>query len=757
MAGITVRYGDIFLDSIDELELTLGKFDESLVRFTKPVAGHLRQIRVVITSRPIPIDEEIFRRRLPIPPSAEARPTSIDFTNRAMNRQPTNEKEDTPPEWRNVALLPLTDDQIRAMATLQHVSDVDVFMKDIHRRDAEEFARRPQDLIELCADFRARQEIRTRADQIAANITVKLKSSTDRQEKTELSEAKALNGAKRLALASLLHRSLTIRHNAATDKHEGASVALDPSQILPDWNAKERSTLLERPLFGFATYGRVRFHHRSVIEYLGGEELFSRLERGMPRASVRRLLFAETAQGELVVRPSMRPVAAWLARRRDDIFEKIRDVDPAVLLDFGDPASLSPHQRIQLLQAYVNRYGSGGWRGLAVSYLQVLRFASPEFGSEIQLLWINGIENSEVRKLLLRLVAAAKCPEGADLAFEAASDPRKEGLERILALDALIALGDMRLSAICDAVENDRTLWPNELARAAIERLFPEVMGAEQFCRALATVNEPKASVGELTYYLPETIASAVLSIEQLEALRTGLSILIASGIYRSEQYYEPAARRRDLIPMLVVACARLWGMVTVPSASLIASTVKVLRFTSRDEPAGKNREKDLKEELKQALPSIRAAVFWEDEQFFMSIYPKPNRWQRLNRIAFQGPLLLTIDSDWTWICTAIGDAKRSIEQRVLALDTALALAQRAEASELQGRLSVLRILAAGEETLVEQIDAVNREPDPQHAEIEAEQERLKRERKDEADAAHQSWVKFWQELSGQPRASVRR
>ena len=64
-----------FLDSIDELELTLGKFDAALARFAKPLAGHLKRIRVVVTSRPIPIDEEVFRRRLPIPPSAEAAPS----------------------------------------------------------------------------------------------------------------------------------------------------------------------------------------------------------------------------------------------------------------------------------------------------------------------------------------------------------------------------------------------------------------------------------------------------------------------------------------------------------------------------------------------------------------------------------------------------------------------------------------------------------------------------------------------------------
>lgn len=741
-----------FLDSIDELELTLGKFDAALVRFSKSVVGHLQRIRVIITSRPIPIDEEVFRRRLPIPPAAEARPTSKDFADRAMSHiRPEKEKTEASPEWRNVALLPLTDDQILAMAALQHISDVNAFMTDIRRRDAEEFARRPQDLIELCADFRERHEIRTRADQIAANVTVKLMARTERPEKTELSEAKALAGAKRLALASLLHRSLTMRHSAAVDDQAGPESALDPSQILADWNAKERSTLLERPLFGFATYGRVRFHHRSVIEYLAAEELFDRLERGMPRASARRLLFAETAQGETVVRPSMRAVAAWLARRRNDIFEKVRDADPSVLLDFGDPASLSARQRISALGAYVSRYGKGGWRGLSVPYLQVFRFASPELGPELERLWTNGVESPEVRQLLLRLIAAGKCPEGADIAFSVATNSHHDGGERILALDALVGLHDSRLPMICDAVESDRTVWPNKLARGAVDSLFPEIMSAEQLCRALSTITESKSGVGELTYYLPQTVASAPLAAEQLKILRAGLSALINSGIYWHEQYYEPATRRRDLLPLLTVVCERLCRLTTVPSRELIASIVRILRVAPRDDPALKKHEKGLREILQQAPATVRATVFWEDEQFCASIYPISNRWQRLHHIAFRGPLSLTIDRDWTWICDAIGAGERSTDQCALALDIAITLAQRAESSMLHERLLDLRTLVSGDESLIEAIDAVERGPDPRFVEFEAEEERRLQVRQNEIDAAHQAWVKFWEELANNP------
>jgi hypothetical protein len=74
----------------------------------------------------------------------------------------------------------------------------------------------------------------------------------------------------------------------------------------------------------------------------------------------------------------MRPVAAWIALSRDTIFDDIVALDPAVVLDYGDPQSLRPAQRIRALEAYVERYGLGGWRGLSVPRIQVHRFASQE-------------------------------------------------------------------------------------------------------------------------------------------------------------------------------------------------------------------------------------------------------------------------------------------------------------------------------------------------------------------------------------------
>lgn len=63
--------------------------------------------------------------------------------------------------WRNVALMPLSNEQIREMATIEGVDEPDALLADIRKRNAEDFARRPQDLVELCADWRDYRRIRT--------------------------------------------------------------------------------------------------------------------------------------------------------------------------------------------------------------------------------------------------------------------------------------------------------------------------------------------------------------------------------------------------------------------------------------------------------------------------------------------------------------------------------------------------------------------------------------------------------------------
>ncbi|TIP52800.1 MAG: hypothetical protein E5X69_06925 [Mesorhizobium sp.] len=484
-----------FLDSIDELKLTLRNFEQALKRLDKALAGQLARARIVVTTRPVPVDRELIARYLPIPTPVEAGPTAEAFADMMMSRNGKTATSERLNVWRNVGLMPLSREQMREFAVLQGVVDPDALLADIRLRDAEDFAERPQDLIELCCDWREHHRIRSHHEQIETNVRMKLEPRIDRREKAELSQDFAIEGASRLALAAMLTRKLTLRHSADSDNVFASEAALDTSKILRDWEADKRSTLLERPLFGFASYGRVRFHHRSVLEFLAAKRLELLLSRGASIKSVKRLLFTETAQGSRAVRPSMRAVAAWLALSRDTIFDDIILLDPAVVLDHGDPQSLRPIQRVRALEAYVDRYGRGGWRGLAVPRVQVRRFASPELAQSLKRFWEQGVENPEIREFMLEVIAVGKLAGCADIAYAAASDEAKPPRERSIAMEALVQLDDTRIESMSASIAADRTRWPSAVARLAVLKLFPLHLPAGRLLRILRRVKEdPRVS-----------------------------------------------------------------------------------------------------------------------------------------------------------------------------------------------------------------------------------------------------------------------
>ena len=78
-----------------------------------------------------------------------------------QSQQVGDENDDAAPDWRTVALMPLSDAQIVEFATAQGVDDPEALLEDLEKRNAQEFARRPQDLIEICADWREHKHIRT--------------------------------------------------------------------------------------------------------------------------------------------------------------------------------------------------------------------------------------------------------------------------------------------------------------------------------------------------------------------------------------------------------------------------------------------------------------------------------------------------------------------------------------------------------------------------------------------------------------------
>jgi len=741
-----------FLDSIDELKLTLGKFDQALKRLNKTLAGQLGRARIIITTRPVPIDRELIVKNLPIPELGEAEPTPEAFADMVMDRNQKKPADDVGPKaWRNVGLMPLSREQMRQFAALQGVPDPDALLADIRRRDAEEFAERPQDLVELCSDWREHRRIRSHREQVETNIATKLKPSVERKERAELSQETAIEGSSRLALAAILTRKLTLRHSAAADNVRASEAALDVSKILQNWSAETRATLLERPLFGFASYGRVRFHHRSVVEFLAAKRLDALLERGGSIKSIKRLLFTETAQGVRTVRPSMRPIAAWLALSRETVFDDIMTLDPAVVLDHGDPQSLRAAQRVRALEAYVDRYGRGGWRGLSTPRIQVHRFASPELTDSVKRLWNQRIENPEVRELLLQMIASGRLHGCADVAYAVAMDGAQSRRERSLAIDALLQLNDPRLEALSISVETDPSQWQEAMARHAVLDLFPTFMPVARLSQILQRLKERPRSVGDLNYRLPREIEAADLSPKYLDRLRQALTDLIIEGMtWERDKFPHLRTKRPDLMAALVAACRRQ-AAEGVRSDPWITSSLFAIRLSKDD-----HTEKDALAELRRALAGLpadaRETAFWKEDAFLAHLHQSKDAWHRVFDLSHSGGIQLNDEKDSAWARKRLADKNEPLDHREMMLWAEMLLLNR-DAIDHRKLVEGLKPFVSDSPSLTVIVDN-HMKPQKASAELrrmEAAAAKRNKQAERRAAKAHASWVMFWREIARDP------
>ncbi|WP_370215280.1 hypothetical protein [Idiomarina sp.] len=739
-----------FLDSVDELKLTMGSFERALKRLKKSIGGQLHRARIVITSRPIPFDEKLVKSLLPVPPIPSSESDEETFAKVAMREhreKHNNSNKNNSRDWRSVGLMPLSDEQIVNFCRREGVSAPDLFFEDLQRRNALEFARRPQDLIELCADWSMHKRIRTHRDQVDTNVRVKLLPREPRAEAAELSIDKAIEGASRIALAVQMTRRLTIRHSAESDVID-EDAALDPSIILSDWKPNERKALLERPLFGFASYGRVRFHHRSVAEYLAAERLMTLREHGMPFKALKRLIFAET-QNKIIVRPSKRPVAGWLALQDSGIFELLRDHEPAVLLNEGDPESLMQTQRNQALCAFAKRYGPGGWRGLQVPHIQVHRFASNELADEVERIWRCGVENPDVREVLISLIEAGRIEACADIVSDITQEISATAVERIIAIQALVALEDKRLESISAGIADGDELWHEKVACGAILHLFPKHMSVDQLCRALRWIKQGKRDVSDFNWQLSSLIARLSLELPELEELRDGLLAIVSEGITWLEGCSHIASDWAHLNEALAATCK--CGLDKSQDDQWLHASVVASRLHHRDH----YNDEPIKS-LHQSLINLKAEdnerLFWIDDALLQSLHEIKEPWVRLAEITIHGgPVELRPDRDLTWVCEALSDTSRDIEERAMLLEAAIRLPPDRETSNRH--VERLRPLIVDEPSLVERLEDWLKPSKFEKQQLRWEKKRAEQKKQDERRKAKNraSWIQFWRDVANHP------
>lgn len=614
---------------------------------------------------------------------------------------PRDDDDDEPPVH-VVQLAPLEDHQVKQLAACVGVEDVSEFMDAIRERDAGVFVERPLDVEWLARYWKRHRRLDRLTELIEDNIRQKLRARAGRQD--SLSVAKAQDGVKAVAGLAMLQNIWSIAvPDTEIDTHniEGT---LQLHDVLLDWTEYEQRELLRRPIFDVSTYGRVRFHHRSVQEFLAAEWIALLAEKGLGEEQVDDLFFRPIA-GTLAIPPHLGPVAAWLALYDARFRERMIVEAPALLIAYGDPATLPVDARRALINSYARGYADRAQRLDHFDRMALKRLSSPAIAEAIRTLLTNDTAPDELASFLLQMVEAGRIAACAGLALDIALDASRTSLVRRRAIRAAATTGGIEgRVALLDLVHQIES-WDQDLAGAFVDTMYPHPLDIDGLMVVLDHT-EPKPSNWFTT--LQWACEEQVPQIGSLE-----------HRVYLLQQFLlrmNPGHQDRPLVApgwaWLVTTLARLTAAIIDdwPRGTECPRTVhEALHFcrSQRGEVDGHMPDRKAISTALSNRPDLRRQIFWTEVEARRARSGKVPV-TRLHQVWTAHELVDLDHQDTDWLSDD-ATGKHEVHDRLLAFDALVAVLWRqSEPGELWTRLEVI---AAGSPALSRRLKRLRNQP----------------------------------------------
>jgi hypothetical protein len=603
--------GWLLLDSVDEARLKDPKdFERAIRTIGRKLRGALQRAHIVITSRGEAwrpkTDLLLCETNLPWTPPVTA-PGEDQESDEAVTTTDGANSKQRRLVFRMVTLDDLAGNQVDRFAQAKGVIDVAAFRKALDRAEAWSFTTRPLDLAETIEFWLANGRVGSRLELLRASIDKRLEErDQDRADANPISKKRVREGARLVAAASTLAKESAVRVPDGQKNDRG----LDIRQVLTDWDDADCRTLLTRPIFDEGIYGTVRFHHRSVREFLTAEWLHSLLVDEGSRARVENLFFRRQYGVEVVV-PTMRPILPWLAILDQRILERVMRLVPEVLFEGGDPAQLPLETRIQILRESCEQLAQPAHGRSITEYSAVQRFTNPDLADVIRELLEKHEDDDDIVWFLVRMVQQGGIAALADKAKLFALTSRSK-YARIAAIRAIVEVGtpedvaDVRMAFVAEPPPLRRD-WLGEL----LDGLGNAPADVDWLLSALAAT-EPKEQfeTDPLADALSGYVAS--LPVSSLAALLEGISKLLNRRPVVEQRHCEISKRYSWLgqaAGQIVMKMIQGRDPETLKKPAL-----SVLRKLPIAEDYGRGLSEEIRKdlpELVQAWPELNRALFW--------------------------------------------------------------------------------------------------------------------------------------------------
>lgn len=496
------------LDSVDEAKLKQHTVRSAVNGFAKALVPHLGRAHLLLSSRVSDWRSEDERQL-------------AEIQRRLM--QPEGKAASSKPEALHIVqLAPLDRAQTRKFAERVGVEEVDRFLDDIEKNHAWPFAERPQDVQWLASYWMKQRRLGSLTELVSFNIDAKLKDD----KASMIAPDRAREGARMLAAAAALTQKTSFLL-PGEPRGPYTSDALDPRDILPGWKDDEVHYLLRRPLFDEATYGRVRIHHRTALEFLAAEHLDLLVERGQPIADLEVLLFREVGH-RTVVPPHLTAVLAWLAPKHRSLRTKAIRVAPEHLVDEADPAALTGEDRRAVLRAYAAKFRDRDHMYLQFDPTGLRRFAGPDVTDVVRDLLLDPGQPEHLKRTLLELVLHGEMSAAVDAALTLALADDSTPAVRSEAIEAVAKAGSPAEKTKLVGLLSQPSARKRTIAGRLLKALFPEHLSVEQLVAYLLTI-EPTDGMRlvSLDVFVGSTLSSLCSPRERQQMVSLLLPALI--------------------------------------------------------------------------------------------------------------------------------------------------------------------------------------------------------------------------------------